>query len=138
MKTIANKNMVWIATANLIYPNTSPTHLVSSDSIKKEIARLFGNSDNKITTAFQISRHLVSWQDKDADKNNPRQGGDRSRFLFQTLNGQQPAANGKYRLYKRIDGRHDGKEKTGTTHPLKSAIPTSFHALVDWYVQTYY
>ena len=138
MSKANNKNMIWIATANLIYPETSPSYLVSASDIRQEISRLFSDSDNKITTTFQLTRHLISWRDKDSDTAYDRQGGDRSRFLFQTSNGKTPSSKGKYRLYKKIDGEFDGSEKTGTIHPPKNSIPVKFHFLIDWYAHEYY
>lgn len=137
MKAINNKNMVWIATASLIYPSITSSKLVTAIQIKDEISRLFHGADNATTTSIQITRHLVSWRDRDADKTNGRRGGDRSRFLFQTLNGKTPSDIGKYRLYKKVDALYDGKDKTGTAHPAKRDVLPEYHYLIDWYVKSY-
>jgi hypothetical protein len=131
---IYNKDMIWVAVAKLICPNTSPSYLVTRAQIEQEIKRLF----KKTITPIQLERHLVSWEDRDADTAQPRRGGDRSRYLFRTLDGTTPLRQDQYRLYKKIDSQYDGAEKTGSTHPTKGRVPQKFHYLIEWYETTYF
>ena len=125
--------MIWLATANLIYPNVAPTCLASADQIEKEILRLF----QATITPIQLDTHLVSWKDRNSDIEKPKRGGDRSRYLFKTEDGLTPSDNGNFRLYKSLDDKYDGVEKVGTTFPDKTKVPIQFHNLIDWYLKSY-
>lgn len=127
-------DMIWIATAVLIYPDTLPRKYVSELQIEKEVARLF---DTRITP-IMVTKHLVSWEDRQADRVDPRRGGSRNRYLFQTENGTKPSGEGKFRLYKQADGQYDGWEKTGRICPDAESIPSNFHYLVEWYKAQYF
>ena len=127
-------DMIWIATATLIHPNTSPNHLVTRTQIEDKVANLF---EIKITP-IMISRHLVSWKDRDADKYNPKRGGSRNRYLFKTVDGMNPSTDGDYRLYKKYDGQFDGQDKTGRIYPIASEIPSKYQYLIDWYKSQYF
>jgi len=89
-------------------------------------------------TPIMITHHLVSWKDRQADKNNPKQGGSRNRYLFQTLDGQSPAKNGSFRLHKKTDSIFDGCDKTGKVHPENKSVPKEYLYLLDWYSRTYF
>jgi hypothetical protein len=129
-------DMIWIATALLLYPETSPRRLISEGDIEKEVVRLFG--EDSISISIMIAKHLVSWEDRQADKNNPRRGGSRNLYLFRTKNGIEPSSEGKFRLYKIIDSRYDGWEKTSRISPEQESIPVEFHYLLEWYKSQYY
>jgi hypothetical protein len=64
---------IWVATASLIYPDTSVDHLVTFQAILQEINRLFPTQ----ITRVMISHHLVSWMDRQADQADPTRGGSR-------------------------------------------------------------
>ena len=118
-------DMIWVATANLLHPNTAASFTVTKSQIEAEVSALFGES----ITPVMIERHLVNSVDRMADKDQPQRGGSRNRYLVR--NGDQ------YRLYKRIDVTTDAWDKTGPTHPERTAIDQQYVYLVDWYQSTY-
>ncbi len=119
-------DMVWVATANLLHPNTEATFTVTKSQIEAEVDTLFGAS----ITPVLIERHLVNSVDRMADKDQPQRGGSRNRYLVR--NGED------YRLYKRTDSSTDAWEKTGPTRPDRTKIDPQFIHLLDWYESTYY
>ncbi|MCO6414088.1 MAG: hypothetical protein J5I92_15220 [Thiogranum sp.] len=119
-------DMVWVATANLLHPNTQAIFTVTKSQIEAEVDTLFGAS----ITPVMIERHLVNSVDRMADKDQPQRGGSRNRYLVR--NG------GEYRLYKRIDQSTDAWEKTGPTNPDKTRVDQQFVHLIDWYEGSYY
>lgn len=127
-------DMIWIATALLIHPNVSPTRLVTNSLIENKIWSLFGT---KITPVM-LEQHLVSWEDRQADKWNPKRGGSRNRYLFRTIDGLSPSGIGDFRLYKKADSKYDGLDKTGRICPELEKIPAAYHYLVEWYKKNYY
>ena len=127
-------DMIWIAAAMLIYPKTSLTFTVTRIQIEEKVANLFGAD----LTPIMIERHLVSWEDRQANKTFPTRGGNRARYLFRTEDGKTPSRKGQYRLYKNLDGNFDGIDKTGRTHPDKADIPLEYHNLIEWYLAKYY
>ena len=126
-------DMAWVAVATLLHPETTSSRTVSRSDIEAQVSKLFGVSLAPVI----IERHLVSTVDRMADKDQPRRGGSRNRYLFRTSDGKGPSQDGRFRLYKHIDSGHDGWEKTGPTHPKQSAIPFEHKHLVDWYTQDY-
>jgi len=134
MKNLTNMDMIWIATAKLIYPHTDDRYTVTDGQITTEIMRLFHTT----VTPVLYKAHLVSSIDRHADKKNPARGGSRNRYLFRTTDGKSPDKNGDYRLYMQPDSIHDGKDKTGKTCPEREAIPTEYHELLDWYLKECY
>jgi len=130
---ITKMDKIWIATASMIKPKTSKKVLVTRDQIEQKISSKW-NTD---ITPVMINKHLVSWEDRQADKNNPSRGGSRNRYLFRTKDGKTPSANGDFRLYKEIDSKDNGKDKNGKCHPSKKDIPQKYHNLVDWYKNQY-
>jgi hypothetical protein len=127
-------DMIWIAAATLIYPKTLSRQLVSESQIEEQVYRLF---KSKITP-FMVSKHLVSWEDRQADQENPRRGGSRNRYLFRTMDGVSPSGAGSFRLYKQIDSKYDGWEKTGRICPELEDFPGEYHYLIKWYSEHYY
>ncbi|RMI12775.1 MAG: hypothetical protein D6681_06370 [Calditrichaeota bacterium] len=125
---------IWIATASLLYPETSPGRLVSLDEILAEIDRLFPTE----ITRVMVTHHLVSWVDRQKDRANPSRGGSRNRYLFRTLDGVTPSGTGKFRLYRAGDARYDGQGKTGKTHPQEEDVPAAYRYLLKWYQEEYY
>jgi len=126
-------DMIWIAAAKLIYPSTLPRTLATGADIEDEVGKLFKTR----ITSVMLAVHLVSWEDRQANRHNPVEGGNRCRYLFRTADGTAPAEGGRYRLYKRADGRFDGKDKTGRTCPEWTKIADDYHYLVDWYRTQY-
>ena len=127
-------DMIWIATAKLIYPRTSPSILVSQREINREITKLFDVSISRV----MLEKHLVSWEDRQADRVIPTRGGSRNRYLFRTKDGLSPSKDGNFRLYKQIDSKYDGVDKIGRTHPESSNIPEKYHSLIEWYEAKYF
>ena len=127
-------DMCWIAAAILIHPQTDPIFLVSNGLIERKVKSMFGED----ITRIMIDRHLVSWEDRQADKTQPKRGGSRNRYFFRTIDGQKPAENGKFRLYKLSDSVYDGMDKTGKIHPDPTEIPQEYHYLLDWYQSEYF
>jgi hypothetical protein len=128
-------DMIWIATANLLHPNVAAASTVTRDQIESEVNRLFG-ADVRITSVL-IDRHLVSFEDRHADRTIPARGGSRNRYLFRTENGHAPSREGRFRLYKTVDGAHDGRDKTGPTHPDPANVDAQHHNLLAWYLDVY-
>jgi uncharacterized membrane protein len=126
-------DMIWIAVASLIAPNTLSSRTVTRQAIQARVAELFGES----VTPVVIDRHLVSSVDRQADRAIPTRGGSRNRYLFRTIDGVSPSDRGNFRLYKTADARHDGHEKTGKTLPEVAAVSVEHQHYLDWYV-TYY
>jgi hypothetical protein len=127
-------DMIWIAAASLIYPELTSRRLLTETQIKEQVYRL---CKTKITP-IMVSKHLVSWEGRQADTGNPRRGGSRNRYLFRTTNGKNPSGAGSYRLYKQIDSQYDGWEKTGRMCPEYEDIPDEYHYLIGWYNRHYY
>lgn len=126
-------DMVWIAVANLLHPQTAPSRTVTRADIEREVSRLFGEA----LTAVMIERHIVSSVDRMADKVQPKRGVSRNRYLFRTATGATPAQDGRFRLYKTADSPYDGWEKTGPTHPDSSAVSPEYRPLIAWYQGEY-
>ncbi len=126
-------DMVWVAVASLLHPEISASRTVTRGEIEAHVTKLFG----ALLTPVMVERHLVSSIDRMADKDQPKRGGSRNRYLFRTSDGKAPSDNGRFRLYKQIDAGHDGWDKTGPTHPDASAIPPEHSHLVDWYTRQY-
>jgi hypothetical protein len=125
---------IWVATASLIYPDTSADHLVTIEAILREINRLY---PTRITRGM-ITHHLVSWMNRQADQADPTRGGSRNRYLFRTRDGRTPWGQGDFRLYKEIDGQFDGIEKNGRVRPEENQIPTEYRHLLDWHKNQYF
>ena len=119
-------DMVWVATANLLHPNTEAKINVTKTQIDAEVETLF----NETITPVMIEKHLVNSVDRMADKGQPQRGGSRNRYLVRS--GE------KYRLYKRTDMPTDAWEKTGPIHPDREKIDQQFVHLIDWYESSYY
>jgi hypothetical protein len=128
------KDIIWIATANLLYPNNSTKELVSEIQIKSEIMKMFRI---KITPVM-LRKHLVSWENRQANPKESSMGGGRYRYLFHTKDGITPSTDGKYRLYKKIDKQFDGNDKDGEIHPNPYEIPDNYMFLIDWYEKNYF
>lgn len=131
---LTKMDMCWIAAATLIYPRTEVTFLISKEQIDLKVKNLFRED----ITPIMLTHHLVSWQDRQADKSNPGRGGSRNRYFFRTRDGLKPADDGRFRLYKPIDKTYDGKDKTGKSHPDRAEIPHEYHYLLDWYDSEYF
>jgi hypothetical protein len=80
---------------------------------------------------------LVSFINRQADKQNPNRGGSRNRYLFRTIDGKTPSYKGNFRLYKHPDQQYDGMDKTGKTSPMKNALDEKYCYLYDWYQWKY-
>jgi hypothetical protein len=126
---------IWVALANLIHPQTSQIFLMTRRDIEREVPRLFPGT---VITRVMLEKHLVSWEDRMADKMNPARGGSRNRYLFRTNDGSTPSADGNFRLYKRSDNLHDGWEKKGKTCPHADDLLPQFRSLVNWYQGGYF
>ena len=126
-------DMVWVAVASILHPDTSSSKTVTRKEIETAVARLFGAT----LTAVMIERHLVSSEDRMADKDQSQRGGSRNRYLFRTADGTTPARDGSFRLYKVADARYDGWEKTGPTHPTPEAVAAEHGPLIEWYNRKY-
>lgn len=120
-------DMVWIAVATLIRPETASSVAVSKDDIDQRVYALFQTH----ITPVMITMHLVNSIDRQADTHNPRRGGSRNRYLAMN-------ADGRYRLYKKSDQHTDAADKTGPIHPLVANIDREFEELVCWYLTFYY
>lgn len=96
--------------------------------------RLFGAS----ITPVMIDKHLVSWEDRQADKTDPACGGSRNRYLFKTGNGVTTSPDGRFRLYKASDGEHDGQDKDGPTHPNPESVDPEYRHFLSWYEEQYF
>lgn len=127
-------DMIWIAAAMLIYPDTSSRKLITARQIENQVLSFF----NTQITPIMIIKHLVSWEDRDADRSNPSRGGSRNRYLFRSINGTQPSREGKFRLYKSNDLQFDGWDKTGRICPEIDSIPEELRYLFKWYYSCYF
>lgn len=130
---VTKMDMIWISTALLTHPQTENQFLVSRDQIEEKMISEWQMN----ITSILINKHLVSWEDRQADKKNPSRGGSRNRYLFRTGNGEKPLANGNFRLYKEKDSIYDGWEKTGKSCPSEEDIPEKYHYLLSWYNKEY-
>jgi hypothetical protein len=126
-------DMVWVAVASLLHPETNASRTVTRGEIETHVAKLFG----AVITSIMIERHLVSSVGRMADKDQPQRGGSRNRYLFKTSDGKAPSNGGRFRLYKQTDAEHDGWDKTGPTHPEESAISSDHRHLIEWYMRQY-
>jgi excisionase family DNA binding protein len=126
---------IWVALANLIHPQTSQNILMTSRDIVGEVQRIFPGTD---ITPVMLEKHLVSWEDRMADKKIPARGGSRNRYLFRTDNGSTPSASGDFRLYKRTDAPHDGWEKTGKICPGPNDVLPQYRTLISWHQNHYF
>lgn len=123
----------WVATASLLYPDTSPEQLVTLDQIRQKHQELFREA-----LAKSLEQQLISWKRRYADNEYPTRGGSRNRYLFRTDDGRTPAPLGRFRLYKLIDTDYDGLEKSfGPTCPDREVVQREFHYLIDWYLASY-
>lgn len=61
-------DMVWVAAAELIWPNIDPAYTVSRSQIERKVTELWG----KTIATVMIERHLVSSEDRMADTKYPR------------------------------------------------------------------
>lgn len=128
-------DMVWVATASLLHPNTASASTVTREQIESEVNRLFGA--NIDIPRVLIDRHLVSFEDRQADRTIPERGGSRNRYLFRTEDGRLPSRQGRFRLYKAFDATHDGGDKSGPTRPKPTNIDAQHHHLISWYDDIY-
>ena len=119
-------NMVWVAVAALIYPETEAIVCVSKHQIDSAVMRLFGAT----ITHVMINKHLVNSEDRQADRRNPQQGGSRNRYLVKVNSGS-------FRLYKLGDNLSDAWDKTGPTHPDIESLDDEYRYLVTWYQNEY-
>ena len=124
---------IWIAVAKLLHPTTASSATVTRDEIEAEVSQLFGDALSRV----MIDRHLVSFEDRQVDKNNPSRGGSRNRYLFRTCDGRLPSRDGRFRLYKAVDRAHDGDGKDGPVHPDVDNISGDYKYLVSWYLRHY-
>jgi len=129
-------DMVWVATANLLHPNTASATTVTRAQIEAEVNRLFGAGIN--IPRVLIDRHLVSFEDRQADHKIPERGGSRNRYLFRTVDGRAPSRQGHFRLYKTSDATHDGGDKSGPTRPNPTNIDVPHRPLIPWYDDVYF
>ncbi|MFC6522957.1 hypothetical protein ACFQAT_27675 [Undibacterium arcticum] len=129
-------DMIWIAVASMLHPETSTSKTVSRGQIEAQVAKLFGPSITPITPVM-IERHLVSSEDRQADKANPQRGGSRNRYLFKTVDGNAASRDGRFRLYKQVDAKHDGEDKSGPAHPDPVAIDGAYRYIIGWYKDRY-
>ncbi|MYE11225.1 MAG: hypothetical protein F4X99_06100 [Gammaproteobacteria bacterium] len=118
-------NMVWIAVATLIYPETRPDRRVSKEQIDARVRKLFRTT----ITPVMITHHLVASEDRQRDHRYPRRGGSRNRYLTKQ--------DDRYRLYRLSDQPDDGLDKTGPYCPSIDAVTEEFRYLVYWYCRTY-
>lgn len=129
-------DMVWIATASLLHPHTASASTVTRGQVEAEVNRLFG--PNVEIPRVLIDKHLVSFEDRQADRAIPERGGSRNRYLFKTEDGSTPSRQGRFRLYKASDSMHDGRDKTGPTHPDPVNVDAQHQHLVRWYEDVYF
>lgn len=134
VRKMTKMDMIWVAVASMIHPTTGSSKTVSRGEIVALVSKLFGGT----LTPVMIEKHLVSWEDRQADKAYPRRGGSQKRYLFKTANGLTPSRNGQFRLYKAADGTRDGWEKDGPACPVREAVADDYCHLVDWYKTHYF
>ena len=118
-------NMVWIAVATLIYPDTSTDRRVSKAKIDARVRKLFQTT----ITPVMITHHLVASEDRQRDRRDPRRGGSRNRYLTKH--------DDRYRLYRLSDRPNDGLDKTGPCCPPIGDVTQEFRHLVQWYRREY-
>ena len=118
-------NMVWIAVATLIYPDTSTDRRVSKAQIDARVRKLFGTT----ITPVMITHHLVASEDRQRARGEPRRGGSSNRYLTKH--------DDRYRLYRQSDQPNDGLEKTGPCCPPIGKVSQEFRHLVQWYRREY-
>lgn len=132
-------SMIWLVIAFEIYPETNPIKTVSLEKVKKLVKEIWNvNIDNRM-----ICQHLVSWYDSVRNPKNPKVGGSANRYLFRTKDGYNPHPHGKFRLYKQIDSKYDGKEKDGKIFPENDYLVTpegksAPKDLINWYKHQYF
>lgn len=126
---------IWIATASLLYPETSTHKLLDENGINEQIKKFWPGIDIDMR---MLREHLVSTVRRVQNPQNPNAGGSRNRYLFRSEDGISPSIKGKFRLYKGVDSQFDGKEKDGKYHPSREDIETGFQYLVDWYCNFYF
>ena len=127
-------DMIWVAVASMIHPTTASSKTITRGEIEVQVLKLFGTT----LTPVMIEKHLVSWENRQADKALPRRGGSRNRYLFKTADSHTPSRDGRFRLYKVADGTRDGWEKDGPTCPDRKAVADDHRHLVDWYETHYF
>jgi len=127
-------DMIWVAVGSLLHPEVNRSRTVTRGEIETQVLKLFGAS----ITPVMIEKHLVSWENRQADKADPRRGGSRNRYLFKTGDGTTPSRDERFRLYKASDASHDGRDKSGPTHPDPQSIDAGHRHLVPWYEQHYF
>ena len=120
-------DMVWIAVADLIHPETAPCVAVSELAIDQRVNKLFRTR----ITPVMITTHLVNSVDRQADVSNPARGGSRNRYLAKN-------PDGRFRLYKHTDAHTDAVDKTGPCHPSVQGVDEEFRDLISWYRTTYF
>lgn len=126
-KTMTKMDMVWVATAKRIYPDTQSAITVTKADIEEEVADLFGTN----ITSVMITRHLANSIDRQANPKNYREGGSRNRYLVKD-------EKNRFRLYKQSDGPSDGFEKDGPCCPQKNRVGAEFNYLIMWYWSKYH
>ena len=120
-------DMIWVATAKCINPDTQSATTVTKGDIRGKVAELFGS---KITPVM-ITRHLVNSVDRQANPKNYREGGSRNRYLVKD-------EKNRFRLYKRSDSSLDGFEKDGPCCPTRDKVGPEFDYLIKWYWSKYH
>ena len=118
-------NMVWVAVATLIYPDTRLTRLVSKEEIDARVQELFQTD----ITPVMITHHLVASEDRQRDHRKPRRGGSRNRYLAKQ--------GDRYRLYRLSDQPNDGLDKTGPYCPAADHVAADYRYLIQWYRRDY-
>ena len=119
-------DMVWIAVADLIHPQTAASVAVSKQAIDKRVYELF---EIRVTPVM-ITAHLVNSVGRQADTGKPARGGSRKRYLARN-------PDGRFRLYKHSDARTDAVDKTGPCHPSADDVDEQFRRLISWYRTAY-
>jgi hypothetical protein len=125
--SMTKMDKTWISVTSLIYPETDSKTGVLSKEVASKMVSMFGT---KADSSY-LNTHLVSFKDKQCDKNDTSRGGSRNRYLFKTIDG-------KIRLYKNMDMEFDGWDKSGKICPKKEDINSEYHHLLDWYRNQYY
>ena len=118
-------NMVWVAVATLIHPDTRLARLVFKEEIDARVQELFQTT----ITPVMITHHLVASEDRQRDRCNPRRGGSRNRYLTKLGN--------RYRLYCLSDQPNDGLDKTGPYCPSADDVASEYRHLIQWYRRDY-
>ena len=107
-------DMVWIAVADPIHPQTAASVAVSKQAIDQRAYELF---ETRITPVM-ITARLVNSVDSQADIGNPARGGSRNRYLARN-------PDGRFRLYKHSDAPTDAVDKTGPCYPSPPDVERS-------------